>query len=393
MSKILMADDDELTVGIYRKKLEQEGFEVDTVGDGLAAVTYLRKSKPDLLILDLMLPKFNGFEVLKYIRAEESLKSLRVLVLSNFYVVGTEHEVTASLADAILLKSGCRPATLIENVNQLLSFGAAARSKDAVPALDNSVAPPKEADTGTVEKSYLDFLKNAPAILATLRQMNEAFVKCDKPELRELRLFDFYRKVHALTAIAGLTGCETIAMLSSAFEALLFHLHENPGLITASTLQTIAFTLDVLGLAFAAAGAGQPIPTTQSRVLIVDDDPVAARLLVSALGAAKLTAASVHDPQTALRALERSQFDLLLFDVQMPQMDGFELCKKVRALPQYRKTPIIFVTGHADFDNRIHSVLSGGNDLISKPIFPTELAVKAINHMLRSKLPPPWGMG
>jgi putative two-component system response regulator len=76
----------------------------------------------------------------------------------------------------------------------------------------------------------------------------------------------------------------------------------------------------------------------------------------------------------------------------MPGMGGFELCEKIRQLPNYKRTPVIFVTGHADFDNRIHSVLSGGNDLIAKPVFPIELAVKAVTHLLRSQLPESWGL-
>ena len=71
----------------------------------------------------------------------------------------------------------------------------------------------------------------------------------------------------------------------------------------------------------------------------------------------------------------------------MPEIDGLEFCKKVREMPQYRRTPVIFVTGHTDFESRINSVLSGGDDLISKPIFPIELAVKAVTHLLRSQLP------
>jgi len=73
----------------------------------------------------------------------------------------------------------------------------------------------------------------------------------------------------------------------------------------------------------------------------------------------------------------------------MPGMDGFQLCDAIRSTPEYEKVPVIFVTSHADFDNRARSVLSGSNDLISKPVFPIELAVKAVTHLLRSSLDAP----
>jgi CheY-like chemotaxis protein len=116
--------------------------------------------------------------------------------------------------------------------------------------------------------------------------------------------------------------------------------------------------------------------------------------VVAALQRAEVQARSTQDPLVALQWLEKSQFDLILLDVEMPGLDGFEVCKRLRALPGYQRTPVIYVTSHGDFDHRARSVLSGGNDLISKPVFPIELAVKAVTHMLKSGLaetPPPAG--
>ena len=67
-------------------------------------------------------------------------------------------------------------------------------------------------------------------------------------------------------------------------------------------------------------------------------------------------------------------------------MDGFEVCKRLRALPGYAKTPVVYITSHGDFNHRAKSVLSGGNDLISKPVFPIELAVKAVSHVVKRQL-------
>jgi len=68
-------------------------------------------------------------------------------------------------------------------------------------------------------------------------------------------------------------------------------------------------------------------------------------------------------------------------------MDGIELCKRLRALPGYEKIPVIYVTLHSDFETRARTVLSGGNDLIAKPILPAELAVKVVMHLLKKHHP------
>jgi len=63
--------------------------------------------------------------------------------------------------------------------------------------------------------------------------------------------------------------------------------------------------------------------------------------------------------------------DAVLLDINMPGINGFELCEKLRHLPGCKTIPVIFITGYSNFDNRKTSVLSGGQDFITKPIFPS----------------------
>src|SRR6266446_2696104 len=142
MSKILLVDDDAVIVEIYRKKLAQEGFDVETAPDGLEAVKALHKAKPDLMVLDLMMPRFSGFEVLKYIRTQASLRDLRVVVLSNFYVGGEQHREVAAQANAALLKAQCRPATLVETINQVLTQAVTAPAAQPIAAPASAAPAP-----------------------------------------------------------------------------------------------------------------------------------------------------------------------------------------------------------------------------------------------------------
>jgi CheY-like chemotaxis protein len=92
----------------------------------------------------------------------------------------------------------------------------------------------------------------------------------------------------------------------------------------------------------------------------------------------------VDDPIVALQLLEATPYDLVLLDINMPGMTGFELCEKLRRFPHSKNTPVIFITGHNNFDNRKQSVLSGGHDFITKPVSPSELVLKATIHLLKS---------
>ena len=76
-----------------------------------------------------------------------------------------------------------------------------------------------------------------------------------------------------------------------------------------------------------------------------------------------------------------------MLDVDLPGMNGFELCAKLRQLPAHKKTPVVFVTSQSDFESRANSTMSGGNDFIGKPFRFIELAVKALIYVLKGRLP------
>jgi DNA-binding response OmpR family regulator len=72
--------------------------------------------------------------------------------------------------------------------------------------------------------------------------------------------------------------------------------------------------------------------------------------------------------------------------VNLPGMDGFELCKQIRNQPLHQHTPIVFVTALSSMEIRVQSSLSGGNDFIGKPFNLSELCVKALTLTLKSQL-------
>jgi CheY-like chemotaxis protein len=128
---------------------------------------------------------------------------------------------------------------------------------------------------------------------------------------------------------------------------------------------------------------GSKTASTEPKALVVDDDKLSHRLVVTALRNAHVEAKGTDNPELALRLLQERTYDLILLDVEMPGMDGLELCERLRALPAYEKTPVIYVTIHSDFETQAKTLMSGGNDLIAKPIQPAELAVKAVMHLLK----------
>ena len=190
------------------------------------------------------------------------------------------------------------------------------------------------------------------------------------------------------TGNAGIAGLAQIAHMSAAVEALLKELYEKPKNINASTLRTVAAAVDFLGFLFERGTLPDKQEIPAVNILVVDDEPISRRAIVYALEKAQLQSINVEDPNAALQLLAENNFDLVFLDVDMPGMTGYELCAKLRALPQHKKTPVVFVTALSDFDNRTSSMMAGGNDFIAKPFLFIELTVKALIHVLRARLQP-----
>ncbi|MBI4713864.1 response regulator [Candidatus Uhrbacteria bacterium] len=81
--KLLIIDDDEFLLDIYKHKLTKEGFEVDIAKNSEEAFALIKKSKPDLIILDLIMPGMSGFDVLEELNATSGLSKIPVIVLTN----------------------------------------------------------------------------------------------------------------------------------------------------------------------------------------------------------------------------------------------------------------------------------------------------------------------
>jgi len=399
MKKMLIVEDDQIVGNIYRHKFQVEGFQVALATDGEAGLIAVKEIKPDVVILDLMLPKLNGVEILKKMRAEPTTKSIPVIVLSNAYLSSLVQEAWKAGANHCMIKASCTPKQLVDLVNRTLGAPPAAQAPAPDPALPKSAQAPAatsakkprppgslEDDTAFQTELRQTFLRSAPDHVAQLRGMLQAFIKSEGDTARLPRLFTLYRQVHSLTSNSAVAGLTSVAKMSSALEALLKELYEKPKNLNASTMRTVAHTIDFLAVLLEHRGTQDPESFSPPNIMVVDDEAISRRAVIYALEKANLKCVSVEDPKTALTMLAENRFDLIFLDVDMPGMSGFELCAKLRVLPAHARTPVVFVTGLTDFESRARSTLSGGNDLIAKPFLFMELAVKSLTLILKSQL-------
>jgi DNA-binding response OmpR family regulator len=120
MKRVLIIEDNQVLANLYRSSLVGAGFAVDVSADGEAGLANAKKAAPDIILLDLMLPKKNGLDVLNNIRADERLKSVPVLLLSNAYTPARTKELWDAGATQVLVKSNTTPKQILESVKTAL---------------------------------------------------------------------------------------------------------------------------------------------------------------------------------------------------------------------------------------------------------------------------------
>src|SRR3954466_4262606 len=120
-----------------------------------------------------------------------------------------------------------------------------------------------------------------------------------------------------------------------------------------------------------------------STILVVDDNPVNLQVLVRTLDGRGHRILAARNGRAALEIARRVQPDIVLLDVMMPDMGGFEVCKALKADPDMQETAVIFLSALGDVEDKVSGLSLGAVDYITKPIQPEEVQARVSNHLVR----------
>ena len=111
-----------------------------------------------------------------------------------------------------------------------------------------------------------------------------------------------------------------------------------------------------------ATALGMDTPQTKNRLLLVDGDPKSLRVLDVSLKKAGFEVTTAASGREALAALQGELPDLIISDTDLDEMDGFELCNRIKAKPDWAKIPFLFVTGRKSIEDKIRGLELGVDD-------------------------------
>lgn len=119
--KIVIIEDSNFIVSVYRSKLQGEGYDVHVGADGETGLALIGKVKPDMVVLDLGLPKMSGYEVLTHLRGHQEFAALPVLVLSGAYSGAAVDAAWQAGATAVMCKAGSTPNKVVETIRATMA--------------------------------------------------------------------------------------------------------------------------------------------------------------------------------------------------------------------------------------------------------------------------------
>lgn len=117
---VLIVEDDIFLAEIYQKKFEMEGFKVSMANNGEKGLADIKKKKPDVVLLDILLPKLDGFAVLKAVKSDPAIKNIPIILFTN---IGQKDDVRRGLEEGAadyLIKTHFKPSEIVDKVREVL---------------------------------------------------------------------------------------------------------------------------------------------------------------------------------------------------------------------------------------------------------------------------------
>jgi len=128
MAKLLLVEDDALLIRLYQKKFTKDGHTVVTARDGEEGMRLAKKENPDLILLDVMMPKVSGLQMLEQIKSDEKTRAVPVIILSNVSSEEQQEKAVELGAVAYIVKSNNDPIAVAAKINEILA--ASTRGKE-----------------------------------------------------------------------------------------------------------------------------------------------------------------------------------------------------------------------------------------------------------------------
>ena len=416
MPMILLVDDEEMNRDFLQRRLQKRGYEVTTAVDGADACARTAALRPDLILMDVMMPNMDGLEATRSLRAAPATCNIPVIALTARAMAGDREKVIEAGCDDYATKPIDMPE-LLEKIQTLLGKQALLTTRrdelltsvQAMIEISDRILADGRSQIRPLFGEDVRKLHGAALELRGLIERVLSAVPFDVVASDESRTFrsrarhDMLNKLNPVinysemwleeAADEGLEGfipeLSLLREMGKRCYGLLDTIVELPRLelprlelsrsdlphsdLPRSDLQRGETALptpdltriETLVQRMTAQQAGQRTQT--GRLLIVDDNDINRDILRRLLEAQGHVVADAPDGEQALELLGRESFDLVLLDVVMPRMDGFEVLMRLKSDSRLREIPVIMISALNEINYVVSCIKLGAEDYLNRP--------------------------
>ncbi|MBN1573895.1 MAG: PAS domain S-box protein [Deltaproteobacteria bacterium] len=386
--KVLIIEDEPSTLKLYKKYLQKGGFQVISSRLGKDALPLAEEHLPAIIILDLLLPDTVGWEVLRKLKKNEKTSDIPVIVVS----VLPEKDRAMSLGAIDYVE---KPITGRSLAKKIESLTKSKKEKidlkimvvdDDKPVLDFLSEMLGEEGFTTIPfnepEAAVEFLKGGNAVdMIILDIFMPGITGFDFMGI--LKEDDRLRKI----PIVFVTGGKISRKDMEKFEGISHTLLQKSRLTTELVVRevdTILRDMRVISHKPRAKAVEMVRDKALGKILLVEDNEVNQRLIRKILEKANYSVNIADNGAEALKMIEREKYNLILMDIQMPVMDGYEATRRIKADKRFSSIPVVALTAHAMRGDEDKVKEAGCDGYLTKPINKEEL-FREIEYRLRSK--------
>lgn len=352
--RVLVVDDEPLMQQLVTGQLRGHGFVVEQAPDGIEALKRAREHTPDVIILDLHLPRMDGWEVLAALKAEPALAQVPVVLLS----VEEQRAKGFSLGAFEFLVKPVEPDHLITVVRRCLDPSA---TSSEVMVVDDD-GETREMVSRLLRRAGLTTVeaRNGEDALAKVRAHAPGLVVLDlmMPNLDGFEVLRRLRAERLQCPVVVLTGKQLSEAEQRTLREGFAHVVHKSGNSLEEVVEQARRLL---------ANRHPRVAQARPRILYVEDNPQN-RDIVRRYLAGTYEVLEAEDGEHGVERATREAPDLILMDLSLPRMDGWEATRRLRQVASLARTPIIALTAHAGREYQEKAQAVGCNGYLTKPL-------------------------